>query len=186
LTQRPGLSLVVPPTIAATVDTPVLKSLAVRSEIVRRMGIEVAAGEDPGPIDVANARTQRAIEAVFSTRYAPAVLDVLKQRAVETRVAAAGATAVPGVSAAASAPAPSPIHPPPAFYQGLVDRLIVEQTVTDDQLAALGTRRGEAVLRELSDVGGVPAARLVLGKPQPAAGTDEKVVTLQLELKAGP
>ena len=107
--ERPTLKLVVPPTYAAGEDTPALKSLAVRTEIVRRMGVELAAGEDPGPIDVANPRVQRAIEAVFSQRYAPEVLDVLKRRAVEA--AAPAGAAVAGAGEPAQEPRPQTAVP---------------------------------------------------------------------------
>ncbi len=198
MNERPGLMLVVPPTFAAAQDTPALKSLAVRSEIVKRMGIELARGEDPGPIDVSNARTQRAIESAFSTHYAPEVLAVLKRRAIE---ATAPAPAAPATASAGSPPtiappqarptpqkttperAPPVPSPPPAFYQGLVERLFREQPVTDEVLVQLATRRAEAVLRELTDAGGVPAARSRLGEPRQASEADEQSVQLRLELE---
>jgi hypothetical protein len=189
LTERPALSLTVPPTYAAALDRPALKVLAVYRDIVERMGITLAADEQAGPIDVANARTQRAIEAAFSTRYAPAVLALLKRRAIEARA--------PASPPAASAPAQDPPAkpeatptPPPAFYQGLIDRMVAEQPVSDQQLAQLATRRGRAVLAELSAAGGVAAARMALGKTEQASGSADpaatKAITLRLELKATP
>jgi hypothetical protein len=71
LKARPGLMLVVPPTSASAPDTRALKSLAVRRDIVRRMGVALAPGEDPGPVDATNPRVQGAIEAAFSQRNAP-------------------------------------------------------------------------------------------------------------------
>jgi len=164
LKERPGLSLVVAPTYATEQDTPVLQSRAVRSEIVKAMDIALAPGEDPGPIDVANPRTQRAIERALSARYAPEVLAALKRRATETTGSAKG-------------------EPPSEFYQGLVDRMIAEQPVSSELLTQLATRRGEAVLRELTVVAGVPVARSTLGKPQPSSDADGKAVTTRLELK---
>jgi hypothetical protein len=73
--ERTTLTLVVPPAQSAEVDTPALKSLAVRTAIVGRMGLELTPGDDPGPVDAADPRAQTAIEALFSERYAPAVLD---------------------------------------------------------------------------------------------------------------
>ncbi len=81
LIARPQLQLKVAPVYAPRQDTPVLQSLTVRGEVARAMGLSLAPDEDPGPIDVANPRAAKAIEAAFSARYAPAVLDLLKQRA---------------------------------------------------------------------------------------------------------
>jgi hypothetical protein len=193
LKERPALSLLVPPTFAAAQDTPALKSLAVRTDIVQRMGIALAAGEDPGPIDAANARTQSAIETAFSARYAPEVLAALKRRAVDTKVAAAP-PATPTSPPKTSSPAPAkhgsattlampapPARPPPAFYQGLLDRLIKEQPVEDEQLAELATRRADAVVQELT--GSVDGSRVTVGKATQAEAANE-TITLQLELKA--
>ena len=82
LNERPALLLVVPPTYAAAEDTPVLQSLAVRTDIAKRMGIALPSGDDPGPIDAANPRAQRAIEGVFGQHYAPGVLAELKREAL--------------------------------------------------------------------------------------------------------
>ncbi|MEF8730872.1 MAG: DUF748 domain-containing protein [Candidatus Accumulibacter meliphilus] len=165
--ERKTLTLVVPPAQAAEVDTPALKSLAVRTAIVARMGLELTPGEDPGPVDAANPRAQVAIEAVFSERYAPEVLALVKQRAL--------AAAPPGGKSAAA--------PPPAFYQNLVERMIKEQPVSDEELARLATRRGEAIVAELTGADGVDAKRVQLGKARPASAATNKAVTLQLELE---
>jgi hypothetical protein len=164
--ERKTLTLVVPPAQSAEVDTPALKSLAVRTDIVGRMGLELTPGDDPGPVDAANPRAQVAIEAVFSERYAPEVLALVKQRAV------------------AAAPAgKSPAGAPPAFYQSLLERMIKEQPVSDKELAQLATRRAEAIVAEVSGADGVAAKRVQLGKARPASAANNKVVTLQLELE---
>ena len=154
LTDRPNLRLKVEPVYAIAQDTPVLQSLAVRSEIVGRMGLEVVPGEDPGPIDAANPRAAAAIEAAFSARFAPAVLDLLKQRAsvVAPPSAAPAPAAAPqspasasaGATVAVAAPvrvagATTPIATPvatapvpalaPGFHQRLLDPMIAEQAV---------------------------------------------------------
>ncbi len=173
LKERPALRLGVPPTYAVKEDTAALKSLALRKEILQRMGIQLSAGEDPGPIDPANPRARRAIEAAFGERYAPEVLDALKRRADEGRQSAAGVSS-------------SAIRQPdnyPAFYQGLVDRLIAETPISDQALSQLAVRRGEAVQRELTTVGGVSATRVVLGDARQAPDGNERAIVLRLELE---
>ncbi|HRE85372.1 MAG TPA: DUF748 domain-containing protein [Accumulibacter sp.] len=178
--ERTTLKLLVPPTQAAEVDTPALKSLAVRSDLVVRMGLEVTPGEDPGPVDAANPRAQVAIEALFSERYAPEVLALVKQRAL-----AAGPSGKPaGESSASTAPAGKPAAGPPlAFYESLLERMIKEQPVSDEALAQLAARRGEAIIAEMTSADGVDAKRVLLGKARPASAANAKAVTLQLELE---
>ena len=75
--------------------------------------------------------------------------------------------------------------PPPAFYQGLLDRMVKEHAVSEETLAQLATRRGEAIIAEMTAADGVDAKRVKLGEARLAssarAATD-KAVTLQLEL----
>jgi len=184
LKERPKLKLVVPPTSSDTLDTPALKSLAVRRDVVAAMGITLAADEDPGPVDVANARTQKAVEVVFSTRYAPEVLAALKARAMDTADAPADQAPAPApVTEAAASAAAAPRPPPPAFYQGLFDRLLTEQALPQEALAQLATRRSDAILHELSQTNGVSDTRISMGQAQQARAVDGKTVTLQMQLE---
>ncbi len=193
LKERPKLMLVVPPTYAVGNDAPALKSLAVRSDIVRHMGVELKPGEDPGPIDTANPRVQRGVEGALSQRLAPSVIAVLKRRAIESAAPAvespdrAGASVQPsegarGATGASGATGTSP-GPSPAFYRSLVDRMIAEEPLPEQALAQLATRRGEAIVRELTAVGGVSAARVTSGELQKATDGSDKAVPLRLELE---
>lgn len=181
LKERPALKLVVPPAYATEEDTAALKSLRVRSDIVRNMGVKLRPGEDPGPVDAANPRVQRAIERAFSERYAPEVLPLLKRRAIAEAAPVAQGTAPAEASPAAKPPAPA--APPPEFYQALVDRLILEEPVSDAMLSGLAARRGEGIVRELVKTAGVPPARVTLGEVREAAEADERAVKLRLELE---
>ncbi len=169
--ERTTLTLLVPPAYSAEADTPALKSLTVRTDIVARMGLDLTPGDDPGPIDAANPRAQVAIEALFSARYAPEVLALVKQRAL--------AAAPAGGPAAAK----SPTGPPPAFYQNLLDRLIKEQPVSDEELAQLAGQRSAAIVAEMTGSDALDGKRVRLGKARPASAADDKAVTLQLELE---
>jgi hypothetical protein len=177
LKKRPTLKLVVPPTRAETVDMPVLKSLAVRRAIVTAMGVTLALDEAPGPVDLANVRTQKALESAFSARYAPEVLAALKERAVGSPARQAQSTGT-----GATPPTP-PVQPTPEFYQGLFERMVAEQPVAEEALAQLATQRSDAVLRELIQTGGVSAARASVGQTQEARDADGQTVTMQLQLE---
>ncbi len=152
LKDKPNLMLKVAAVVAPEQDTPVLKSLAMRSEIARRMGLQLAPGEDPRPIDAANPRVPAAVEAAFGARYAPTVFDALKQRAVAAMTPASVAV----------------IAAPPDFHEGLTARMISEHPATDAMLAKLGP--------------GVPIARVRMGELRKATVATKSVVPLKLEL----
>ncbi len=129
LLARPQLRLKVAPVFAARQDTPVLQSRTVRTEVARTMGLSLTPDEDPGPIDAANPRAAAAIEAAFSARYAPAVLDLLKRRAtlVEPSGAVPDAAAAPQSSASASAGASKTVAAP-ALVAGATTALATPAT----------------------------------------------------------
>ena len=60
--------------------------------------------------------------------------------------------------------------------------MIDEAHITEPMLTGLANRRGEAIVRELTSVGGVPAAQVTLGERRKATDTDDKIVALRLEL----
>jgi hypothetical protein len=72
---------------------------------------------------------------------------------------------------------------PPAFYEGLITRMMSEQAVTDEMLAALAQRRAEAVVKAVTgEEGGVPAAQVQMGELRKAEDATDTVVPLRLEL----
>lgn len=166
LKERPQLMLKVPSTYAEAADAAAMKSEAVRADILQRMGMTLRAGEDPGPLDASNPRVQGAVEAAFAERHGAAVFSELKSRAQETTPPATASGA----------------NPMRVFYRGLIDRLIRDATVTEQALAQLGARRSAGIVRELTTVEGVPAARAVAGAPRKAEGANSRTVTLKLEL----
>ena len=180
LKDRPALKLVVAPTYDGTLDGPALKSLAVRSDIARRMGIALAPGEDPGALDVANPRVQKAVEAAFAEQYAPEVLAALKQRAAPE--AATPAASASPVNADAKQTTAAVL--PAAFYQGLIERLIAETAIPGQHFEQLATARGAAIVDELHAAQGASAGQVVLGKIHEAQPGGGSVVTLRLDLEA--
>lgn len=182
LKERPTLMLKVPPTYAPAADTAALKSYTVRADIVRRMGMEVRAGEDPGPLDASNPRVQKAVEVAFGERYAPAVFAELKSRAAQTAAAPAAETKAATPAAAATEGAPSQVRAMRVFYRSLIDRLIRDTPVTEQSLLQLADRRSDAIMRELTTVGGVSVTRSTAGEPRKAEGEDPRAVALKLEL----
>lgn len=190
LRERPNLALTVAPTMAPQQDKPVLQSLAVRREIAKRMGLELMPDEDPGPIDAANPRVPAAVKAAFGSRYAPAVFDLLRQRAVQPAAAGAAELATeaaqPSPPSAAARPAAAST-PPPDFYQGLIQRMITEQPVTDAMLAQLGRKRAQAIVEVITgEDGGVPATRVKTGALRNSTNASAGTIPLTLELEVAP
>lgn len=196
LKERPSLLLRVVPVYAQEQDAPALQLRTVREEIAGQMGIALAPGDDPGPVDTADPRAPAAVEAAFNARYAPAVLALLKQRALGAGTSVAGPVAQAPGGAAAAAPnaapgsaATAPAAPPArdlpgAFYQDLIERMVREQPVSEALLAQLAQRRAQAIASTLTDGDGVPSGRVLLGEAKQAGGAGDKaVVALKLQLE---
>lgn len=212
LKARPQLLLKVAPVYAPEQDTAALRSRIMRAEIAQRMGLDVEPGEDPGPIDVANPRVPAAVDAAFNARYAPAVLDMLKQRAMHDlppQLATTSAPTMPDGSAvpqalepiagtkasntngvtdaAADAPpgtaAAAPQRLPVSFYEELISRMVREQVVSDEMLAQLAVRRADVITAELVQGDGVLAARVVRGETGKTNKASDREVPLMLQLE---
>lgn len=64
----------------------------------------------------------------------------------------------------------------------MTERLIEAHPVTETELLELAARRGDAVLKELIDVGKTDATRITAVGPQEASIESAKVVSVGLEL----
>lgn len=170
LAKRPHLRLTVKPAYSAAADRPVLQSIAVRRDVYTRAGIKLEPGEAPGPIDFNQPRAQQAIQAAFQARFgAPALRDL--------RAGIAKPDAIAG------AQGPKPHAPlPDQIYRVMTERLIEAHPVTETELLELAARRGDAVLKELIDVGKTDATRITAVGPQEASIESAKVVSVGLEL----
>ncbi|MET0963228.1 MAG: DUF748 domain-containing protein, partial [Noviherbaspirillum sp.] len=68
LAKRPNVKLLVHPAVSPEQDEAALRSTAARRLLLARMGVTLAAGEDPGPVDTASAPAQTAIAALYAER----------------------------------------------------------------------------------------------------------------------
>ena len=68
LGKRPRLKLTVHGGYETGVDGEALRSLRVRQDLARKLEVTLKAGEDPGPIALDQAKTQRALEALLAER----------------------------------------------------------------------------------------------------------------------
>jgi hypothetical protein len=142
------------PVVSLERDSAALRSLAVRRQVLARMDVKLAPGEDPGPIDVTRPEAQRALEALYAER-SPGAL--LKPRAL---------------AAAAESE---------AWYAQLLDKVIAAQPLPEDALAQLQRERGMAVQKQLTK-GSLSPQRVALAEPEQSAGAREGDVATRLEL----
>lgn len=156
LAQRPGVNLLVHPSLNREADAAALRSLALRRDVLTKIGVKLDAGEDPGPVNTAAPRVQRAIDALAAERLPDA-------RSLKPPAGMA----------------------PDAWHDKLLERLAAVQPLAPDALAALQKHRGEAVRSALVSGAGLPPDRVALAQPEEVEKLEEGEVATRLELAAG-
>lgn len=190
LAKRAQLNLSVPGQYDEAVDGAALRTRAVRAEIDRRTGQKQEAGRAPGPVNLGDRATRRAVQDLYAARFGDAELDRQKQ----------AAQSAPPVGAATGGQAP--VSQPPlalwqrvgkmvqgepqvadatAFYNQLLERLYREQPLAPDALAKLGARRSDAIVKAIR-TSGIEAGRAASSAPEKVAPGAGKSVSLQLKL----
>lgn len=119
LAKRPNVRLVVHPAVDAGQDAQALRSLEARRLLLARMGVRLAPGEEPGPIDTASVAAQEAISSMYAERYPDPL------------------------------PRPPADQTADAWYGQLLDKVIAAQPLPQDALAQLSQARGAAVRQQL-------------------------------------
>lgn len=66
LEKRPGLSLAIVPSYSTDVDTKAIQIERYRIQVMKEMGVELEAGQKPGPIDLTNEEVQDAVDALYN------------------------------------------------------------------------------------------------------------------------
>jgi hypothetical protein len=155
LAQRPGVKLLVHPALNPEQDAAALRSLALRRDVLSRMNVALAPDEDPGPINTAAPRAQRAIDALAAERLPDA----------------RGAKPPAGMAA-------------DAWHDQLLQRLSAVQRLAPDALSLLQRQRGEAVRAALAQQNALGADRVALAEPEQPERLQDGEVPLRLELAA--
>ena len=177
LDKKPQLKLTVHGGYEAKSDGEALRSLRVRQDLAQRLGVSVKPGEDPGPVAFDQAKTQRTLEALLTeSKGAKAVEEFETGYEKSTGKKAQRVNPVLALVGRGSADR--------AFYEALFRRLVEIAPLTDAEVAALGTRRGEATARALKERAGTAAARVEVGSTEAAGGGEKKGVPTRLELGA--
>lgn len=186
LARREQLSLVLPSPYSDS-DAVALRTQAVRRAVATKAGIKLAAGEEPGPLNLADRKLRTALRELYAERFGKDGLEQQK-KAAETATSPADKSVVPvkipvlqrlgklidGEPQVADAS---------AFYQGLREQLEAGQPLPTDALAQLGTQRSAAILAALQQAG-TPAARISTGKAEKTEAAAGTPVALKLGLTA--
>jgi hypothetical protein len=177
LGKRPRLKLTVHGGYETKADGEALRSLHVREDLARRLGVKLKPGEDPGPVAFDQAKTQRALEALLNARAGTNGVDDF-QTGYEKAKGKKAERANPLLSIVGRGSSDRD------FYQALFRRLVETAPLSDSEVTALGQRRGEAATRVLKESAGSSAARVETGDTEAAASAERSSVPTRLELGA--
>jgi hypothetical protein len=172
LAKRPQLRLV-----AEGQTGPADRAALQQRDVARAVGAKLGrapAGSDPDPVNVADAKTQRALEALFAERQSDEALakfaaDTARTRGKEVERVNAALALVGRASADRT------------YYEALLKRLNETAPVTDAALAQLAEERALAVTGHLTSALAVPAERATT---RTAKAPGEAQVKLELDLAA--
>ncbi len=132
LSQRTKLSLSVTPAYNQAADARALQEQSLRKQVAVALGIKLAEGQSPGPIDLSNPKTQKVLDDLYNTLTKKPLLKRLASKFEK---------------------------PEDGHYAQLQEQLTLSIVITEADLQALATARGKAMQKFLADAG-IAAQRL--------------------------
>ncbi|HEX6828304.1 MAG TPA: DUF748 domain-containing protein, partial [Burkholderiales bacterium] len=179
LGKRPQLKLTAHGAYDAAVDGKAIKDRNLRLALAQKLGHQVAAGEDPGPVAYDNAKTQRALEEIAAERGGKNAVDEF-QAGYEKSTGKKAKRVNPVLALIGQASEDR------EFYRALFAHLVETAPKPDAEIQALAERRAAAIVQELTTKAGLDAARATAGKAEPAEAKDKSVpAKLELGVMAG-
>jgi hypothetical protein len=177
LTKRPKLALTVHGTYDPAADGEALRSMQVRGALAQKLGVDLQPDEDPGPVAVDNAETQRALEALSDEREGEDAIE-----AFEASYETSEGRKPKRVSAILSlmGQASEDVD----FYEKLFQHLVEKAPLAKGDLEALAVRRATAVIKELTGQAGFDPSRATAGEIEQVSDTQADSVPTKLELGA--
>ncbi|TAK91334.1 MAG: DUF748 domain-containing protein [Burkholderiaceae bacterium] len=190
LNKRPRLFLTVHG-VYAEADRVALQDRQLRQAVAEGAGQSVVDGEDPGPLSTHAPKVQAALESLYADRFGSGQLAALKDGfrkanpgQLEEGVAGKVMSRLSSLFREKRTLSDEEVSRLKGgdFHAILFQQLREKETVTDTQLQALATLRGENILRTLKTAGEL-ADRLALAAPE-KVDSDGRNVALKLELGA--
>jgi len=142
LAKRQGLALGIVPAYDETLDVPAIQEHTIRSKVAEEMGLVLAEGQAAGPIDLNNAKVQKAVDNLYDTLTKKSLLKKLASKLEK---------------------------PKEGHYEEAVQKLTASIQVTDADLQALAKSRGEAIQKALL-AAGVSVGRMHIDMPEKHKG----------------
>jgi len=161
LSKRQGLSLGIAPSYDAALDGRALQETAIRRQVIAEMGVELATGQAPGPIDLTNPKAQKAVDALHDTLTKKGLLKKLASRFEDK---------------------------PAGHYEAALEKLISSYEIKEADLQALAVARGHAIQQALL-AASIGAERVKVDKTSTTKGdqkTKQIATKLTIEVKSTP
>lgn len=118
LSKRAGLALGITPSYDVVLDSHALQETMLRNKVALEIGVKLVDGQQAGPIDLNNPKTQKAIDALYDTLTKKSFL---KKMAAKLE------------------------KPKDGHYEEAVEKLTESIEITESNLQALAKSRGEAI-----------------------------------------
>lgn len=156
LNKRATLRLGVQPGWNDELDRAALQKLALRVDVAKQLGLKVAPGQNPGPIDPDDGQTRRALEKLYNAQSRSDYYALMRQSGLSGH----------------------------ALYIEIKHQLQARESITADQLKALGEARGTAIREQMVDHFHLAADRLEILPAAPVSSTEGQVIVgLKLSTK---
>jgi len=183
LTKHPELKLMIPARYDTEADARALKRAELGRELGRKAGFAVSEDDDPGPINIEDRATRRALRTMFTERFSKAEFDRLRAEA-DAKAFAAGTPAPSMTTRLRNFASGEPqLVDTREFHQTLLRRLRESQTLASNALAGLAQKRALAIETALQ-AAGADASRITRMIAAPAADAEARSVTVHLSLAA--
>jgi len=153
LSKRQGLALGIIPSYDSAADSRALQETTLRRQVAQEMGLKLDDGQKPGPIDLTNPKTQKAVDALHDTLTKKSLLKKLAAKLEK---------------------------PEAGHYEAALEKLTTSIVISEPELKALAKLRGEVIQKSLSNAG-VPAERLHVDAPIRVTA-DAKTINTKLTL----
>jgi hypothetical protein len=177
LTKRPKLALTVHGAYDPAADGEALRSMQVRRALAQKLDVDLQPDEDPGPVAVDNAETQRALEALSDERDGEDAIEELEASYEKSEgKKPKRVSAILSLMGQASEDVD--------FYEKLLQHLIEKAPLAKGDLEALAVRRATAVIKDLTGQAGFDPSRATAGKIEQVPDTQAGSVPARLELGA--
>jgi hypothetical protein len=181
LAKHPELKLVIPARYDTAADARALNRAALGRDIGRRAGFAVTEEDEPGPVNIEDRPTRKALRTMYAERFSKAELDRLWTEA-EAKELAAGTPAPSMTTRLRNFASGEPqLVDTREFHQTLLRRLRESQTLPASALAELAQKRALAIEAALT-AAGADTSRIERTIGAPTSDAEAKQVTVQLSL----